>query len=114
MEAPVTPVHEKKEGRTGAIIGSVAAIVLCGLVGLCLLCPLSVAIFTGSIPNPTDQYGGAIPQAVGIAPLCISIVFIAIGVVVPILLLRKKKAAATAAAEPAPVVPPSDPLPPAS
>jgi hypothetical protein len=105
MEAPM----EKKESRTGAIIGSVAAIVLCGLTGLCLLCPLSVAIFANQVPDPTSQYGAKLTQAIGILPLCISIVFIAIGVVVPILLLRKKKADASAA-----VIPPSEPLPPAS
>jgi len=106
MEAPV----EKKESRTGVIIGSIAAIVLCGLTGLCLLCPLSVWIFTGTTPNPLSQGGGNVAQAVGIAPLCVSILFIAIGVVVPILLLRKKKPAAADAA----TTPPAEPLPPAS
>jgi hypothetical protein len=104
MEAPV----EKKESRTGPIIGAVAAIVLCGLTGLCLLCPLSVWIFTGTTPNPLSQSGGTMTQAVGILPLCVAVLFIAIGVVVPILLLRKKKAAGD------PAIPPGEPLPPAS
>jgi hypothetical protein len=44
--------------------------------------------------------------------LCVALIFIAIAVVVPILLLRKKKpAAAPATVE---VLPPSEPLPPAS
>ena len=113
MRAPIpeipTPemIPEKKENRTWSIVAAVAAIVLCGLSGLCLLCPLSVAIFTNSVPNPNSS-GGTLPQAVGIAPLCLSILFIAIGVVVPILTLRKKKPAAPAA------TPPSEPLPPAS
>ena len=93
MDAPVTP--EKKESRTGPIIGAIAAIVLCGLTGLCLLCPLSVAVFTNSIPNPSSS-GGTLPQAWGVLPLCVSILFIVIGVVVPILRLRKKKPAAEA------------------
>jgi hypothetical protein len=105
MEAPV----EKKESRTGPIIGSVAAIVLCGLTGLCLLCPLSVWIFTGSAPNPS-QSGTNIAPAVGAAPLCVSVLFIAIGVIVPILLLRKKKPVEAAVTP----IPPSEPLPPAS
>ena len=102
MESPM----EQKESRTGPIIGSIAAIVLCGLTGLCLLCPLSIAIFTSSVPNPS-QSGTNIAPAVGIAPLCVSIVFIAIGVVVPILLLRKKKPAGAAEAS-------GEPLPPAA
>ena len=40
MEMPV----EKKEKKTGAIIGTIAAILLCGFPGLCLLCPAGVAV----------------------------------------------------------------------
>ena len=80
---PEIPTPEKapetKENRTWSIIAAVASIVLCGLSGLCLLCPLSVAIFTNSVPNPSSS-GGTLPQAVGILPLCLSILFIAIGV----------------------------------
>jgi len=104
MEAPV----EKKESRTGAIIGSVAAIVLCGLTGLCLLCPLSIIIFSGGTSGPNSFTGLSIAQAYGILPLCVSVLFIAIGVVVPILLLRKKKPAEAVA------TPPGEPLPPTS
>ena len=111
---PEIPTPEKtpetKENRTWSIIAAVAAIVLCGLSGLCLLCPLSVAIFTNSVPNPSSS-GGTLPQAVGILPLCLSILFIAIGVVVPILTLRKKKPGTPAAST---TLPPSEPLPPAS
>jgi hypothetical protein len=98
------PVEEKKESRTGAIAGSVAAIVLCGLTGLCLLCPLSLGIFTGS----QQQLGYYFANWYGIFPLCISIIFIAIGVAVPIVLLRKKKPAEAEEAMP------QGPLPPAS
>jgi hypothetical protein len=104
MEMPV----EKKESKTGAIIGTVAAIVLCGLPGLCLLCPLSIAIFTGFVPDPTSVYGDPIPTAWGALPLCLSVVFIVIGVLVPVLTLRKKKPD-----ELAPVLP-DEPLPPVS
>ncbi len=102
MEAP-----EKKESRTGSIIGAVAAIVLCGLSGLCLLCPLSIYLFTGTMPDFVQGYG-EFPAWWGVLPLCVSIVFIAIGVVVPIVLLRKKKPAAEAPADS------GEPLPPAS
>lgn len=94
---------EKKESRTGAIIGAVAAIVLCGLTGLCLLLPGSIATFAGLF----DDYN--ISSGWGILFLCLSVIFIVIGVVVPIVLLKKKKAPKTEA-----VLPPSEPIPPAS
>jgi Na+/melibiose symporter-like transporter len=94
---------EQKENKTGAIIGTVAAIVLCGLPGLCLLCPLSVWMFTGSFPDLTGS-NYYTPAAWGVLPLCLSVVFIAIAVLVPVLTLRKKKVAAE--------LPPSDPMPP--
>ena len=106
MEAPV----EKKESRTGPIIGSIAAILLCGVTGLCVLCPASVVIFAGGTSGPNSATGLSIAQAYGILPLCVAVLFIAIGVVVPILLLRRKKAAAAGS----PVIPPGEPLPPAS
>ncbi len=101
-------VPEKKENRTGPIIGSIAAIVLCGLSGLCLLCPLSILTFTGTAQNATSSN---FPQYIGILPLCVSILFIAIGIVVPILLLRKKKPAGEVTVT---ATPPDEPLPPAA
>ncbi len=105
MEMPI----EKKESKTGAIIGTIAAILLCGLPGLCLLCPLSAAIFANVVPNPWGYYGEPIPAAWGALPLCLSVIFIVIGVLVPVLTLRKKKE--PTAGE---VLPPSEPLPPAA
>ena len=98
-------MEEKKESRTGAIIGAVAAIVLCGITGLCGLLPGSIAIFAGTFKSSD------ISAAWGILPLCLSVIFIAIGVVVPIVLLRKKKEPKKEDVE---VLPPSEPLPPAS
>ena len=106
------PVEAKKESRTGAIIGTVAAIVLCGLPRLCLLCPAAVAIFANQFPDPTSSYGGTLSPVWGILPLCLSIVFIVIAVLVPVLTLRKKKTPAEDA--PVDVLPPQEPLPPAS
>jgi membrane protein implicated in regulation of membrane protease activity len=102
MEMPV----EKKESKTGAIIGTVAAIVLCGLPGLCLLCPGGIAVIAGWANYSNVGYN--IPTWSGAIFLCLSVIFIAIAVVVPILLLRKKKPA-----ELAPVLP-DEPLPPVS
>jgi hypothetical protein len=106
MEMPV----EKKEKKTGPIIGTVAAIALCGLPGLCLLCPASIAIFAGMATD--ENVGVNITPGYGAIFLCLSVVFIAIAVVVPILLLRKKKPAPEAA--PVDILPPQEPLPPTS
>jgi hypothetical protein len=101
-------MEQKEPKKTGAIIGTVAAILLCGLPGLCGLCPVSIWIFTGSFPDftGTSYY---LPAAWGALPLCLSVLFIAIAVVVPILTLRKKTPK-----DVAPITPPSEPLPPAS
>ena len=107
MEMPV----EKKENKTWAIVGTVAAIVLCGLPGLCLLCPGGVAAIAGVFNN--SNVGFDLPSWSGYVFLCLSIIFIAIAVVIPILLLRKKKPAPEAAPI-IDVLPPQDPLPPAS
>ena len=91
---------EKKKTNTGPLIGAIAAIVLCGVTGLCGLLPLSIATFAGWL-------GYDFQGAWGILPLCGALLFIAIGVVVPIVLLKKKKPKDA-------VIPSNDPLPPAS
>jgi hypothetical protein len=106
MEMPVEP---KKEKKTGAIIGTIAAIVLCGLPGLCLLCPLGVAVLANYVTDE-NGFGVNLPQWTGAIFLCLSVIFIAIAVVVPILTLRKKKEVVA----PADVAAPQEPLPPAS
>jgi hypothetical protein len=103
---------EKKENRTGAIIGTIAAIVLCGLPGLCLLCPFGVLIIAGLVNNQNINIGYTPPSWLGFVMLCLSIIFIVIAVLVPVLTLRKKKVAVEAA--PTDVMPPQEPLPPAS
>jgi uncharacterized sodium:solute symporter family permease YidK len=104
MEMPV----EKKQSKTGAIIGTVVAIALCGLPGLCLLCPASLAIFTGYATE--ENVGINITPGYGAIFLCLSVLFIAIAVLVPVLTLRKKKPAVPGVE----VLPPQEPLPPAS
>jgi hypothetical protein len=107
MEMPVVP--EKKQSKTGAIIGTVAAIALCGLPGLCLLCPASILIFTGQAKS--SNIGFDITPGYGALFLCLSVVFIAIAVLVPVLILRKKKPKTEPIVD---VLPPQEPLPPAS
>jgi uncharacterized membrane protein YhdT len=99
---------EKKESKTWPIIGTIAAILLCGCPGLSL-CVFGIWGATGSMPDFFQGYGD-FPSWTGFAMLCVALIFIAIGVVVPILLLRKKKSAAPAVE----ILPPQAPLPPAS
>jgi membrane protein implicated in regulation of membrane protease activity len=113
----------KKDTRTGAIVGTVLAILLCGLPGLCLLCPISVFILAGGANNYDWNY---ITPSYGAIPLCLAVVFILIAVLVPVLTLRKKKPStpeviAAEALPPQPPIPPADnnppqepPLPPTS
>jgi hypothetical protein len=104
MESPV--LEPKKENKTWPIVGTVAAILLCGCPGLSM-CLFGAYAATGKMPDFFNGYG-SFPGWIGFALLCLAIIFIAIAVVVPILLLRKKKAAS------ADVPPSQDPLPPAS
>ena len=99
--------EEKKENKTWSIVGTIAAIVLCGCPGL-TMCLFGVYAATGKMSDFTSGYG-YVPNWIGFAFLCVALIFIAIAVVVPILLLRKKKAAAVVE-----VLPPQEPLPPAS
>ena len=113
MEMPV--VEEKKANKTWAIVGTVAAILLCGCPGLSL-CGAGIAAIAGLIPYTTTVNGystkGTVPVWMGVTGLCVSVIFIVIAVVVPILLLRKKKDAS--GITPTDVPPPQEPLPPAS
>lgn len=103
METQV-PEMPKEEKRTGAVIGAIAAIVLCGLTGLCLLCPGGILLLT----NVWDTYDD-VPNWTGWIALCLSVVGIVVGIVVPIALLRKKKPKVESPAEG-----PQEPLPPTS
>jgi len=105
---------EKKPNKTWAIVGTIAAILLCGCPGLgfciggiAVLAGLPVTTwFTGIDTSPKNT------TWLGVAGLCISVIFIAIAIVLPVLLLRKKKDGSKAVA--AEVLPPQEPLPPAS
>jgi len=101
---------ETKPNKTGAIIGTIAAILLCGCPGLAL-CLFGAWTATGTTPNYWTGYG-YFPNWTGFALLCVSLIFIIIAILVPVLTLRKKKTAPEAA--PVDVLPPQEPLPPAS
>jgi hypothetical protein len=99
------------QNRTTAIILTIASVLLCGCpgIGACIFGGLVVA----GMPFTTTLNGYSstqpLPIGYGIGALCAAVIFIIIPIVVGVLTLRKKKEAA-----PAPVVPPSEPLPPAS
>jgi hypothetical protein len=103
---------EKKDNKkTWAIVGTVAAILLCGCPGLSMCVAGALTIF-GQMPDVVNGYG-YLPSGWGWGLLCLAVIFVAIAVVVPVLTLRKKKE--PKAEEPAAdVLPPSEPLPPAS
>jgi membrane protein implicated in regulation of membrane protease activity len=98
---------EKKENKTWAIVGTVAAILLCGCPGLSM-CIFGAVTAFGGMPDFISGYGN-IPSWIGFVALCLSVVFVAIAVLVPVLTLRKKKEPKVEE-----VLPPSEPLPPAS
>jgi len=107
--------EEKKENKTWAIVGTIAAIVLCGCPGL-TMCLFGAYTATGKMPDFWNGYGN-FPNGIGFALLCVALIFIVIAVVVPILLLRKKKPVAAAPVDvlpPQPPPPPQDFLPPTS
>jgi hypothetical protein len=101
---------EKKENKTWAIVGTIAAILLCGCPGLSL-CGLGIWAAVGGMPDYLTGYG-TLPSWYGFAMLCVALIFILIAVLVPVLTLRKKKVAVEAT--PGEVPPPQEPLPPVS
>jgi hypothetical protein len=112
MEMPV--VTEKKEKKTGAIIATVVAALLCGCPGLGGICWGALTAIISQIPNADIDIGGSSDptQALltGIGSLCGGIIFLAIPIVVGVLTLRKKKSTAASVD----VLPPQEPLPPVS
>lgn len=100
--------------RKTAIILTIVAAVLCGCPGLFGMCLGAISAVASFIPGAQiDIFGSSDPSSAllwGIGSLCGGVIFVAIPVVLGLVTLRKKKG--EAAAEP--VLPPSEPLPPAS
>jgi len=101
---------ESKPNKTGAIIGTAAAILLCGCPGLSM-CVLGIWAAIGKMPDYWNGHG-QFPNWIGFALLCVSLIFIVIAVVVPVMTLRTKKTPPEAG--PVDFLPPQEPLPPAS
>ena len=84
--------------KTGGIIATIAAVLLCGCPGLCLC--LSGAItaagkmpFTSEFPYTSDfgnPYSEMAPSYLGVVLLCLALILIAIPIVVGVLTLRHK------------------------
>lgn len=82
--------------KTWGIIALVAAILFCGLPGLCGLCAGPIYALVGLIPgSEIDIFGSSEPGAAigyGVTTICVGVVFIAIPVLVWYFLVRKKSA----------------------
>ena len=95
------------KSKTGAIIGTIVAVLLCGCPGLIGLCLGATSLLASFIPGAEiDVFGSSDPSSamlMGVVSLCGGIIFIAIPIVVGVLTLRKKsEAAAVSFEEPLP------------
>jgi uncharacterized membrane protein len=91
--------------KTGGIIATIVAVLLCGCPGLCF-CLFGAWAATGTMPYTTDIGGysgtGNLSPAVGFGLLCLALIFIAIPIVVGIVTLRNKPEKPASFNEPVP------------
>jgi len=107
--------------KTTGLIATIATALLCGCPGLFGLCLGGTSVFASLIPGAKiDIFGANDPAAattVGVALLCLSVIFIAIPIVVGVVTLRKQPEAVapvvTPVSKPEPPAPPVTPTPPA-
>ena len=94
------------DARTKGMIATIAAVILCGCPGL-ILCIFGGLVAAGA-PVNTELNGvsntSTLPVGVGVAMLCLAVIFILIPVAVGFFTLRRKAAPPTK----------NEPLPPAS
>ena len=80
--------------KTTGLIATIATALLCGCPGLFGLCFGSTSVLASLVPGANiDVFGSNDPAAattMGIASLCLSVIFIAIPIVVGVVTLRKK------------------------
>ena len=81
------------QNKSAGIIGTIAAVVLCGCPGL-FLCIFGAVTATGNMPFSTEFNGvdnsGILPSSYGFVMLCLSLILILIPVAVGFFTLRKK------------------------
>jgi len=89
--------------RKTGIIATVVTSLLCGCPGLLSLCFGAISAAASQVPGAEiDVFGSSDPQAaltMGLATICLGIIFIAIPIVVGFLTLRNRPAAAGAGAD---------------
>ena len=82
------------EKRTGGIVATVVAVLLCGCPGLFSLCWGAIAASVSFMPNADINIGGSSdPQTAlitGLGACCFGIIFIAIPIAVGFFTLRRK------------------------
>ncbi len=92
--------------KTGGIIATVAAALLCGCPGLFGICWGFIAAIASQVPGAKIDVGGSSdPKTAlisGIGSLCLGVIFVAIPVVVGFVMLRKKPEPAPLSDEPIP------------
>ncbi len=80
--------------KTTGLIATIATALLCGCPGLFGLCFGSTSVLASLVPGADiNVFGSSDPAAattMGIASLCLSVIFIAIPIVVGVVTLRKK------------------------
>jgi hypothetical protein len=102
---------EKKESKTGAIIATVGTSLVCGCAGLIACVWGILALAQVPVTTTVNGYSTQQPLPMGFGfLLCLAVILIAVPIVVGVLTLRKKKPKEGVAE----VLPPSEPLPPAS
>jgi len=99
---------ETKNTKTGGIIATIAAVIVCGCAALCL-CLFGIGIsFFPSVFSSTfgnQEFVSNIPAQIGYGLICLSIISIIIPIVIGFVTLRNKKPKKEE---------PSQPLPPAA
>jgi hypothetical protein len=95
--------------KTGGIIATIVAVLLCGCPGLCL-CLFGAIAATGQLPYTSEfpyssdfgNVSATVPSYLGFVGLCLALIFIAIPIVVGVLTLRNKPEKSASFNEPLP------------
>jgi len=99
------------DNKTGGIVATIVAVVLCGCPGLFSLCFGAITALAGLVPDANiDILGSNDPQTAlltGIGGLCLGIIFVAIPIAVGIFTLRKKPEAGVGVSAPDEPIPPA-------